>query len=257
MSDLFENPIDKIKFKSTNEIWNKLKLNTSWSVGYVSELIKQKKFKNKEEWKQFYFESGNIRQKELSKLSEIEIHSLNSLTGRGSYKGIHSKLNYEYGRTKQEICQKGIFLYNKICEVGNPNNLTKEECMLIVYYRVIGETWNGIIVRENNTKEYVENYFKNQGVNIRLIDTFGDFDYAYGVDFEVYHQGNIKCGLQVKPKSYKSSNTYVDGAKNINHVKNAKYKELFNRDVVYVYAENSGLCNKESLDSINSILNNQ
>lgn len=251
--DLFENSVSKNKFQSTNDLWNKLKLNTGWSVGYVSNIIKSK-FKCKEEWKEYYFKTGIERQEKLKKLPIWEQNALNDIT-INKYKGDNAYLNYDFGRTKEEIANKGLILYKHIVDSGNPLKITEEECMLIAFFRVVCETWNGIAVREYNTRDYIEKYFKDRGIIISLVDTSGRFDYSFGVDFEVYHEGNIECGLQVKPPSYNSDKDYLKVAKNINENKNTKYKEQFNRDVLYVYSKTDGeICNKEILTSLDNIL---
>lgn len=251
--DLFKNEVNDKKFKSTNDLWNKLGLNTSWSVGYVSNIIKSK-FKSKEEWKEYYFKSGIERQNRLKKLPISEQNALNSLT-INNYHGKNAHLNYNFGRTRNEIAQKGLILYEHIVKAGNPLQLTETECMLIAYFRVVCETWNGIAVREYNTRDYIEKYFKDRGRMISLIDTSGRFDCSFGVDFEVYHEGNIECGLQIKPPSYNGDKEYLKTAKIMNNDKNTKYKEQFNREVLYVYSEVSGeICNKEILKSLDNIL---
>lgn len=247
--DIFINEIPKEKFSSTNELWNKLGLNKAWSVGYATTLIKQKKFKNKEEWYSYYFQSGEDRLKEINQLDKEKIDLLNSKS-QSTDKELN-KLNFNYGRTKQEIAQKGVILYNAILKEGNPHGLTENECKYIAYYRVVCETWNGVIGRETATKENVIKHFNQKGYEISFIDTSGAFDYAYGVDFEVYYEGSIVCGLQIKPESYKSNKSYLEIAKKINENKNAKYKAKFGRNVHYIYASHSGyISNKEILDTI-------
>lgn len=53
MENVFILPIDAEKFRSTNDMWNKLMLNDPWSVGYVSSLIETKEWQTKEEWENF------------------------------------------------------------------------------------------------------------------------------------------------------------------------------------------------------------
>lgn len=252
--DLFENTINKEKFQSTNNLWNELMLNTGWSVGYVSNIIKNEKSETKEKWKEYYLNSGIERMDKLKQLPIEEQKILNNIT-QNNYNGANKYLNLNYGRTREEIAGKGSILYRKTVELGNPLDINEQECMLMAYFRVVCETWNGIKVREGNTKKSIEKYFENKGKRISLIDTSGEFDCSFGVDFEIYYEGTIKCGLQIKPPTYNSNKSYLKIAKNINENKNAKYKEQFNRDVFYVYAKASGdICNKEILTSLDDIL---
>lgn len=253
--DIFENKISKEKFKSTNELWNKLGLNKSWSVGYTTSLIKQKKFKTKEEWYTHYFQSGEDRLAKIKELTEQEFALLKG--ANVSQNKELNKLNFNYGRTKEEIAQKGTILYNAVLKEGNPYGLTESECKYIAYFRIVCETWNGVIGRENATKDTMIKHFKQKGYEIDVLDTSGDFDYAYGVDFEVAYKGVTVCGLQIKPPSYKANTTYLDKAKQINKIKNDKYKEEFGLNVHYVYASQYGkIDNKEILDTILSEIKN-
>ncbi|HBF9450537.1 TPA: MjaI family restriction endonuclease [Clostridioides difficile] len=229
MLDLFKNPIDKKKFDSTNEIWNKMHFNSPVKIGYTSKLVKEKKFSDKLDWANFYFESGEKR-KELLKLNPYD-----------------KNINLNYGRTKKEIAKIGCYLYKHLLETGNPLKLTKEECMLTAYFRIIGETWNGIIWRESNTKDVLSKKITNLGYEVSLIDTPSDFDVLFAVDYEIYFKGSIVCGIQIKPKSYSTNNSYLNKTIKLNEEKNQKYKKRFNRDVYYVYAETSGIILNENV----------
>lgn len=253
--DLFINKISKDKFSSTNELWNRLGLNKAWSVGYTTTLIKQKKFKNKEEWYEHYFQSGEERLRVISKLNNHESSLINGQNPTSNK--FLDKINYNYGRTKLEIAQKGIILYQAILKEGNPLNLTEDECKYISFYRVVCETWNGVIGREFATKENLIKQFGKKGYEILVLDTNGQFDYKYGVDFEIYYNGYIICGIQIKPESYKGNAEYLNKAKCINQEKNKKYKNTFGRNVHYIYSNHNGyISNYEIIDVIYSELEN-
>lgn len=236
--DTFKNKLSNEKFNSTNYLWNSLGLNKAWSVGYITTLIKQKNFKNKEEWYSYYFESGEQRLTEISKLNDLDANLLRQYNPSNN-KNLN-KLNYNFGRTKLEIASKGSCLYSEIVKTGNPYNLTEMDCQYIAYYRVICETWNGILCRELNTKQNIINTFAKNGYEILIIDTTGKFDYKYGIDFELYFNGHIICGLQIKPNSYKGNTKYIKEVKKINEVKNNKYKNMFNRNVYYIFSDEYG-----------------
>lgn len=252
--DIFENKVSEEKFKSTNSLWNKLHLCESWSLGFVSQLIKEKKFKTKEEWYDFYFKSGQERLNRIKLLSKEEQDKL--LCGKSyDYNGENKNLNLYYGRTKQEIAQKGNILYNEIVKQGNPLNLEIWECQFIAFFRTVCETWNGVMIREITTKENIENHFYKKGKYISLIDTSGRFDYNYAVDFEVYVEGNIVCGIQIKPKSYMNQNiSYIKEAHEKNTFKNKKYEDKFNRKVFYIYSSQNGyIHNSEVLKELEQL----
>ena len=248
--DLFKNEVNNIKFKSTNSIWNELHLNSPWLIGYVSEIIKQKKFKSKEEWKEFYFNSGQERKKIINSLHKSEQDILNGKYLKSSFEKKH--INLYMGRTKIEIGKLGSELYRKLEENGNELNITERECQFIAYFRVVCETWNGVVFREAKTKATILEHFRKANKQILLIDTFGDFDTKYAVDFELYHDGKIVCGLQIKPNSYKHCKNIHVEAFNLNKKKNEDYTNKYNRPVFYIYSNTDGYIS--NLDVLKEIL---
>lgn len=253
--DVFENKVNEEKFRSTNKLWNDLGLAQSWNVGFVSQIIKSKKFKNKDEWYDYYFKSGQERLNLISKLPEQEQNKL--LFGkRYDYTGSNIDLNLYYGRTKEEICEKGRLLYDELVRNGNSLKIKLWECQFMAFFRIVCETWNGVIIRENNTKEKIEEYFFNSGKYISLIDTSGKFDAGYAVDFELYYEGNIYCGLQIKPKTYENKEiSYIKDAHNLNVIKNQKYETKYNRKVFYIYSSQNGyIYNNDILGDIMNLL---
>lgn len=247
--DVFINKLNDKKFQYTNKIWNELGLNKAWSVGLVSKLITQRNFRSKEEWKEYYFESGNKRLEVVNNRDFVAKSILNQTAqpkAKLDYKYIDT--NYNYGRTENELNYKGFILYDEIIKRGNPLNITLKECQYAILFRVICETWNGIIEREKNTIKTIKQYFSDVK-NISFEKTIGERDALYEVDYDVYFNNKIICGLQIKPKSYISFND--DKLKELNESKNKKYKEKYNADVIYVYSSTDGkIFNKEIINKI-------
>lgn len=252
--DLFINKMDKKKFRYTNKFWNEKGLNTTWSIGCVSELINRGTFRTKEEWAEFYFHSGEDRMKELKKLNlneDIKRKIISLLPIREMPLEL-KRLNYKYGRTKDSLRFKGEILYNTICKSGNKLGLTKEECIYAVFYRVIAETWNGIMGREVNTINALEKLLNKKGYILKFKKTDGMFDYNYEVDYQIFSEDRLICGLQIKPESYKKNSPELQIAKEINKEKNNKYRRDFNKKVFYIYSTHHGYI--ENIDVINKII---
>lgn len=251
--DLFINKIDGNKFRATNYIWNELKLNSPWSVGYISTLIENKQFTNKEEWKDYYFKSGNERLTRISELNPVQQSLVTNFSKKawGVAKEVES-LNCFYGRTEKELREKGKYMHEKILESGNPLEITIAECVYMVKYRVLGETWNGIIAREKNTVKTLQNIFKS----ICFEKCDGESDYKFGIDYELFYKEILLCAIQIKPISYKiGSSAEIMKAKKANEYKNAMYKEKFNKEVIYVYSNSKGnVLNDEAIAQIQQIL---
>jgi len=237
--DLFQNVINQQKFRSTNGIWNKLKLNHPISVGYVTTLIESKTFATKEEWRDYYYESGKQR------LLIAKEKGLN-LDNPQRYEEKH--LQHSFGRTENELKEKGKFLYQALQLQGNPLNITLAECVYMVKYRVIGETWNGVIAREKNTIATLQKYFPQ----LTFQKVSGENDFQYAIDYEVYHDMNLLFAIQIKPISYaKGTSHAILSAKKANEQKNADYFRRFNKQVLYIYSNNKGeLLNLDILSSI-------
>lgn len=227
-SNIYENVIDQKKFRSTNQLWNQLKLNHPMSVGYVTTLIESRSFSNKEEWRDFYFASGEERLEKARK-ENIDLTNFNSPQTKN--------LQLNYGRTLNELRQKGRILYNAIEKKGNPLGITLAECIYIVKYRVIGETWNGIVMRERNTVETLQKQFPQ--LTFQKVDGANDFKYA--IDYEIYLKNKLLGAIQIKPISYlKGKSPSILTAKEANLIKNNSYTNITGKPVLYVYSNNKG-----------------
>ncbi len=167
--------LDPEKFRSTNDAWNSLMLNDPWSVGYVSSLIETKEWNSKEEWENFYYESGKKRNSLiLNNATTLNNFSL-PLKGKSYMESLPwnlKNLNYQYGRTLEDLQKRAEALYEMVKDNGY--NLTVEDCLKCVRFRTICETWNGIIIRENRTIETLKTIFPD----IDFEKTPGDVDHT-------------------------------------------------------------------------------
>ncbi len=254
--DEFQVPIDINKFRKTNNPWNELMLNDPWSVGYVSQLIELKTFNNKEEWEKFYYEMGAYRQKKIAELDNRSQNILNNEELIRTNKSEIYKLpkhiiniNKLNGRTKNELKKKGTILFNAV--KNNIQDIKEEECYHAVIYRVIGETWNGIVLREKNTISTLQKKFPK----LHFVKQSGEFDFNYAVDFELYKEHQLICAVQIKPKSYTYNTPYLTKAKRANVEKNKKYTAAFNVPVFNVISSAKGfLYNEEILTTLKNLL---
>lgn len=243
-------PISDAKFRSTNDMWNRLMLNDPWSVGYVSTLIETKEWSSKEEWEAFYYESGEERNRIKGSNSSILDNYLLPIEDRVRYDNLPYSLkniNKNYGRTKEELRKKGNTLYEHV--KNNGHGLTPDDCFECVRFRTICETWNGIILRENNTIASLQRQFPN----LSFIKTDGETDHTYAVDYIVCLGQKELCGLQIKPKSYTWNAPYIVKARYANQQKNAAFTKLHSIPVFNVISASNGLI--YSKDVISKIAN--
>jgi hypothetical protein len=233
--------IDKARFHSTNELWNRYGLNDPWSVGYVSNLIKQKVFTTKEDWEDHYYRSGQERANRLSKLSAKHRETANDfLLKKNAPELLKSlplhvkKANYDFGRTQKDLSLKAEFLQWKMLETNR--RLTVEECWECVRFRVICETWNGIIIRERNVISRLKEMFPL----IEFHEVTGEKDYQYAVDYELFLNGKHVGAIQIKPETYLNDSSYVQTARKANERKHADYERQFGKRVGVFIGDRDG-----------------
>lgn len=253
MSEDFSLQIDADLFRSTNGAWNYLMLNDPWSVGYVTSLIEVRQWSSKEEWEQYYFASGTERKlKSGERFKEIENFQLVRTNKRAIYNLPWSlkNLNYQYGRTKEDLMRRAKALLSFMKEQGSP--ITLEQCYECVRYRTICETWNGVIIREHNTIKVLQPMFSN---TVSFKKTDSEIDHQYAVDYEVYMNGLLKFGIQIKPKSYFGKAPYLERARYANEQKFAAYQERYDVPVYIVTSKTNGeIQNPEVITSMQKAL---
>ena len=104
-----------------------------------------------------------------------------------------------------------------------------------VFFRVIGQTYNGFLEELNVIKE-LQNEFKD----LDFIKGTYELDEKYFTDFECYFFGDLLFGIQVKPITYKLMNKdYQLKAKENHQKQRAQYQFMFNvpHRIIY-YNEN-------------------
>lgn len=246
---IVKHTMDPRLFASTNGPWNRLGLNSPWSVGYVSTLIHAKHFETFKDWMDFYYSTGEQRKKNLEKLSPILKEKLNDVSDNPDNRiedPVTKEHNYYYGRTKEEMDEKGKMLHEFMCQ---NQDIDLETCVKAAHFRVLGETWNGIIIRENNCIKLLQ----KSHPKLEFKKLTGDDDYKYAVDFEVYRDEELVCGIQIKPKSYTFSHEYIKMAKKANSLKQKVYFEKTAKKVITLIAKHNGAIeNKEALAAFTS-----
>jgi hypothetical protein len=142
---------------------------------------------------------------------------------------------YEHGRSKDYLAEVGKRLFSHI---SSQMDITLDECVECVRFRVICETWNGIALREPNTINTL-NIATDERFEFRK--TTGDNDFEYAIDYEMYFDNSLICGIQIKPTSYNTSNAdYILRARFINRKKNEKYEQKFDVPVFTITSDSNG-----------------
>ncbi|WDZ99705.1 MjaI family restriction endonuclease [Mucilaginibacter sp. SJ] len=245
-------PIEIAKFRSTNQTWNDLMLNDPWSVGYVTSLIVIEEFVTKEDWELFYYTSGEKRNHQIQHLNDEQRVLVNDeqlvLKNGASIRKLSwdlKNLNFQFGRTEEQLYRKGELLHGVV--KNNGYDLTIEDCFQCVRFRVICETWNGVVVREVNTIATLKGLLPQ--ADFRKVE--GEFDHKYAVDYEVFKNDHLIYGLQIKPESYTRNAPYINKARFANQQKNQQYKAKYGVPVYDIIAGSSGnIINQEILKNL-------
>jgi hypothetical protein len=139
---------------------------------------------------------------------------------------------------------------NKLIEL---TNLSEAVCYDYVKFRVLGQTWNGML-NEINLIEELKQEFPN--IDFKKADY--NLDENYFTDWEAYSNGKLFLGLQIKPITYMYMNTPYQNQAKLNHERQrTNYKEKFKVPHFLIYYENGKLYEKQNvLNQINILLTN-
>lgn len=212
-------------FKRSNEIWNRLKLNHGFVVGYLMRLISQGDCKSHKEWELYYLNSGKERLQLIEKLPVDIKDKLNSFDKHISRE--YFDYNLHYGRTETEL----LTIAKKLDE---ELNVGLEMAFNFVYIRVIDETWIGYH-RECLSLEKIEKYVKNHGLTVEKANFY--VDVTYGVDFELKRGRKVVAGIQLKSINYFENKDALTEIECINKRKNNMYENMYKVPVIYLYVD--------------------
>jgi hypothetical protein len=139
---------------------------------------------------------------------------------------------------------------NKLIEL---TNLSEAVCYDYVKFRVLGQTWNGML-NEINLIEELKQEFPN--IDFKKADY--DLDENYFTDWQAYSNDTLFLGLQIKPITYMYMNTPYQNQAKLNHERQrTNYKEKFKVPHFLIYYENGKLYEKQKvLNQINILLTN-
>ena len=120
-----------------------------------------------------------------------------------------------------------------------------------VLFRVVGQTWNGMM-NEVNCINHLQEWFPN----IDFRKTSYEIDEEYCTDWEAFSNGKLLFGLQIKPESYHFMRTPYQMKAKENHQKQVDaYKEKFGVAHFFVFYSNNKFIHSQPLfNQINTYL---
>lgn len=159
----------------------------------------------------------------------------------------HWEKYYFSQRSKEPLVKASEFIAEKY---GIDLQIAKQ----YVFYRVIGQTWNGMITEINIINE-MESYFRT----ITFMKADYEKDEQFFTDWEAFNMKGKKkllFGIQIKPISYQKMSTPYQLKAKENHKRQAKeYTEKFGVPHFVVYYENRKVHNPQELyDKIDTML---
>ncbi len=148
--------------------------------------------------------------------------------------GEYSHLQFDFGRTPFELVQRAYILRQAVTQKSK--ELSLDQCYQIVKYRVLGETWNGIYLREHHVCEQIRMRY----MKVEIVRSTSEEDYRYAIDAILRQDGQDQVALQIKPLSYRGNAPYLAKAKKANTKKQAAYTERYDVPVITIHADEDG-----------------
>lgn len=259
MRQIYPEPLnlDPKILQSTNAMWNELRLNAPWSVGYVAYLIDQNVFESYEDWARYYFNSGHERKTLINSEWSVFKQDLEYQIPRPSDKlgkidrtnipNACLDLNYYFGRDEEDLLEKAAILIHHLPKL----QLSLNEGLEIVKHRVLKETWNGIVVREQNCIVGLSQIFPH----VNFVSSPAAFDHQYAIDFVAKIDDVPIFAIQIKPESYKANLPYIIKAQKANYLKHQSFYQKYGIRIFTLLASHSGeIINLSALERIKSLL---
>ena len=203
-------------FKNCNKAWYEGKFSTRENIGGVMKLLEDCKPSNKEEWINFYFNSGD---KALVLKSSLK-----------NYKKINS-INISHGKTIMEVLELAKQFHKLL------NGYSLEECFNYAFIHIIDETYLGY-EREQKSAKLLDDFCAEHGLVLNDANNYKDI--VTGVDYEIKSlSGVLICGIQVKGVNaiYETTQLMVDNM-NILKERNNQYMEETGANVLYMLMDN-------------------
>lgn len=183
---------------------------------------------------------------------------------RSSYAGKCAKIFDDYYKSTNELIPAGWYIFyesvmgitvlkeisNKIVEL---TNLSEAECFEYTKFRILGQTWNGML-NEISLIEELKQEFPN--IDFKKADY--NLDENYFTDWQAFSNNKLFLGLQIKPITYAYMNTPYQNQAKLNHERQrTNYKEKFKVPHFLIFYENGKLYEKQKvLNQINILLTN-
>lgn len=204
------------RFKEANQAWYDAKLSTRDKIGGVMNLLDEFSPQDKEEWINFYFNSGDYA-------CDLKKNTTNKNKVRN--------ININHGKTLRELKELAE-VFQKLL-----TGYTLTECFNYAFIHVIDEPYLGY-EREIKSEKLLSNFCANNG--LILIKTNNYKDVVGGVDYEIKSLSDtLICGIQVKGINFKLANTDL-AAQNTYALaqKHKEYKETVGVPVLFMYMDN-------------------
>lgn len=177
-------------FKNTHKVWFDGRFSTRYKIGDCMYLLNECNPKNKKEWVDYYFNSGD--RAAILKQKRMDTKKFNHL-------------NRYSGKTILELLKIAMELQELLKEYS------LEQCFNYTFIRIIDEAYLGY-QREKKSAKLLEDFCIENGFILNTANSYKDV--VTGVDYEIKNLSNVLiCGIQVK-----GSNANIKNANKIEMV---------------------------------------
>lgn len=194
------------KFKATNQMWNRKRLNAAYRVGCISELLAIFKPKTYQEWIESYI-----------------------------------AWSYDQHKIEKLDCYDCLFLY-QAKTLSNLFNLSLKTAMQYCIYRILDQSWNGYLKEVKAVKE-IQTILNNLSTNKKYLVRHSNWniDKNFAIDAEVFlideatKKEKLVLGIQLKPESFTRAYKYTTWGK-------AAMKQNLEKQLKYVNEKHVKTC---------------
>lgn len=179
-------------YKSTIGVWNDCHFNSRTSIGYSMKLIKECRPRTPQDWETYYLKSGEEGKRSIQNIPNNTSKKTQSLLAKD--------INANHGKTAEDLEEIAKRFRGALASAGI--NVSPEQAFNYTYIRAIDEAWIGY-KREMTAERALARFCRDNSLTLSSSSTHTDL--KRGVDYEIYQNGKLVCGVQVKGSAYKTA----------------------------------------------------
>lgn len=221
------------------KLWDRIYLSHKWVIGDTLTLIRRSNVSTIDEWREYYYRSGEIRGGKINRHPNKHIlNKLDITENEIVFKQLSNDIknfNFFHGRTLSEVGNITSIFEDKLLE--KKIEFEHQEVVNLIDTLIFGRSW-GIYEIELNVIK-------------KLKDGFTSFDFIPSrikilnekskVSYEIYENKQLVCGLDIINSNYFKidSDEFIEFRANL-ILKHLAYEKKYNRKSYVILTNNNG-----------------